>query len=362
MSKTIEDILKEMPLDDAVKGRLKEAWTSALADAKVAQEAEVQEAVSKQYDADLNKIHEAFKIYLEQRLQPHVAELQEGVAAVEGMKTRYAQKTAQIKEAAQNYVRKRLGAIEQVIESRIQAELSELHEDVVANRRAVLQTITEKRAELDAEKIKFRAKAAAVLENIINVKVPKQLEPLREDIMAARQDNFGREIFEAFSTMFRRQFFDTSAEFKKLATKTKALSEEVAVVKQQAAKSVKESKEQAAAATAAYSKLKESAVRATTMSRLLKPLTGAAREQMRTLLEATKTEKLDATFRKALPQLVRESKKAPAPMAKPSQRVATPSPKVMEFRGGSPAQLTESEYDPFDDEVANIRRLAGNKN
>jgi hypothetical protein len=360
MTKTIEDILKDMPLDEAVKTRLKESWEAALADAKVAQESELRGDMEARYETDLEKIHEAFKIYLEQRLQPHVKELQEGVEAVEGMKTRYAQKTAKIKENAQTYVKRRLGAIEQVIEARIKAELSELHEDVVANRRAVLQTITEKRAELDAEKIKFRAKAAAVLENIINVKVPKQLEPLREDIIAARQDNFGREIFETFATMFRRQFFDTSTEFKKLTAQNAALAEQTAAVKQSAVKQIKESREKAAAATAAYSKLNESVTRQKAMTRLLKPLTGAPREQMRTLLEATKTEKLDATFRKALPQLVREARVPTAPAAKPGPR-AVAKPRDMEFRGG-PVRIDEANaYDPFDEEVQDIRRLAGNK-
>lgn len=361
MSKTIEDILKDLPLDEAVKKKLTASWDLALNEAKVAQESEVRGEYEARYETDLSKIHEAFKIYLEQRLQPHVKELQEGVEAVDGLKTKYAQKMSQVKEAARAYVTKRLGAIEAVVEARIRSELSELHEDVVANRRAVLQTITEKKNELEAEKIKFRAKAAAVLENIINVKVPKQLEPLREDIMAARQDNFGREIFEAFQTLFRRQFFNTSSEFSKLSASNKSLKEEAARIKQKAALSIKESNDKAAAANTAYTKLKEAITRRETMTRLLSPLKGAAREQMKTLLEATKTDKLDATFRKALPQLVRESSTR-VPAAKPAARPAPAAPKVMDFRSGThPVQLDESAYDEFDEEVQNIRRLAGNK-
>lgn len=356
MSKTIEDILKDMPLDEAAKTRLKESWDKALADAKVAQEAQLRESLSKRYDGDLEKIHKAFELFLEERIKPHVAELQEGVQSVEVMKQKYAAKTANIKEAAQDYVRRRLGAIEHMIETRLKSELTELHDDVVVNRRAMLQAITEKRNELESDRQKFQLKATKVLEHIVNITVPKQLEPLREDIEAARRDNFGREIFEAFQTVFRRQFFNTSSEFGKLIGEISNLKEQKETIKKNATRVITESRESATAAQKAYSRLNESVTRAQAMDRLLKPLSGTARAQMKSLLEATKTEKLDETFRKTLPQLVRESK-ATAPVRKDRESTVQP----MEFRSGGTNKLTESEYDPFDDEVRDIQRRAGTK-
>lgn len=358
MTKTIEDILKDLPLDDEVKTSLKESWEAALADARVAQEAQVKEELSNRYDQDFDRIQEAFSQYLEERIKPHVEELQEGVEGVEAIKARYAEKTAKINEAAKAYVRKRLGAVEKVIEQRVQKELNELHDDVVANRRAALQAVTEAKAASEADRQKFRAKAAKVMENILNVKVPAQLDELREDIEAARQDNFGREVYEAFATMFRRQFFDTSAEFKKLREEVETARQEAASVKLRAAKAVKESREEASASKKAHSKLQESVVRGQTMARLLQPLTGQARVQMKALLEATKTDKLDATFRKALPQIVKESKqkRRSAKALNEGNNV-----KAVEFRDGGTQDLNESDYDPFEDEVADIRRLAGNK-
>ena len=43
MSKTIEDILKDLPLDSSVVATLKESWNAELADAKTAQEEKIRE-------------------------------------------------------------------------------------------------------------------------------------------------------------------------------------------------------------------------------------------------------------------------------------------------------------------------------
>lgn len=360
MSKTIEDILKEMPLDQEVKDRLTETWNTALSDAKVAQESKIRGELSEQYETDLERIHNAFGIFLEERIKPHVEELQEGVESVERIKTKYAGKIANIKEAAKRYIHSRVKAVDKLIEQRITNELTELHDDVVANRKATLQAITEAKARSERESNMFKMKAAKVVENIINVKVEKQLEPLREDIEASRRDNFGRELFEAFSTLFRRQFFNTNKEFKKIVESNKSLQKEVKSVKDKANKMIKESRDEAIIAKRAYLKLNESAKRSAAMNRLLKPLQGTARIQMKALLEATKTEKLDETFRKALPEISRTTK-AKNPGRKSVNENQKKTIKSMEFHSGGTVDLNETLYDPFDDEVSEIKRLAGNR-
>ena len=356
MTKSIDDILKDMPLDAKVKEGLKESWNSALADAKVAQEGEVREELSARYEQDLARIKEAFSQYLEERVKPHVAELQEGVSQVEALKSQYADKVATIKENARSMIRKRMGALQKVIESKVREELSELHEDVVANRRAALNAITEKKSELEKERQKFRTQAARVLEQIVNVKIPKQLDELREDIKAARRDSFGREIYEAFAATFRTQFHNSSKEFKALSDKVQKLEESNKKIKARAQQELREAKSAATKAVSEKKKLQESVARSQAMTRLLQPLKGVAREKMKALLEATRTENLDKTFRKSYPQIVRE---ANASNKRHARRKPLAERKV-EVRSGS-SDLTESNKDDFEDEIIEISRLAGTR-
>lgn len=355
MTKKIEDILKDMPLDESVKGQIVEVWNKSLEDAKVAQLADIRESQAQQYEAELEKMQKSFGIFLEQRLTPHIEDLHDGVKTVEKMKIEYANKTAKLKEAAKAYVNKSLKAIEETVNKRLDAELSELHEDVVANRRATLQAITEKTAAMDKEQEVLKAKTAAVLENIVNVKLEKQLSELREDIVAARKDNFGREIFEAFQIMFRRQFFDSSSEFKKLTEQNEKLKSDTRAIKAKAAKAIRESRLESANAKRDLNKITESVKRHQTIGRLLKPLSGMARKQMKTLLESTSTERLETTFRKSYPIIIKEN----AAPKKVTTRAATPT--AMEFRSGGTQQLAEDHYDDFAQEVEAIRRRAGNQ-
>ena len=356
---SIEDILKDMPLDDAAKTRLSEAWTTALSDAAIAQEGQLREELSARYEDDLAKIQESFGIFLEERIAPHVEELQEGVSAVDQMKSNYAAKLAKVNESARRSVQKKLGALEQVMETTMRAELTELHADVVASRKAALQSITEKRSELDKEGVVFRATAARVLENIINVKVPKELAELREDIEAARRDSFGRDVYEAFATTFRHQFFNSSSEFKKLAEENTGLQEEVKMTKLKAAKKIRESEATAKAETAARVKLQESVVRSRTMAKLLRNLDGTSKVQMKALLEATATNKLEATYRKAIPQIVKEAKR-PAPRRVVNEGKTNVRNVQFHSGGGKPALTEDATYDQFDDELLDMKRRAGN--
>lgn len=124
-----------------------------------------------------------------------------------------------------------------------------------------MNAITESKAQLESDKEAFRQKGAAVLENIVNVQVQGTLDELREDIKAAREADFGREIYESFMTTFRRQFFDSSKEFRAVTEQLKEAKASVDTVKKQAWKLVKESRQQAASAEGKAKKIEESVVR-----------------------------------------------------------------------------------------------------
>ena len=68
----------------------------------------------------------------------------------------------------------------------------------------------------------------------MNVQVQGTLDELREDIKAARQADFCREMFESFQTTFRRQFFDSSKEFRAVVEQLKEAKAETDSVKKKA--------------------------------------------------------------------------------------------------------------------------------
>lgn len=353
MDAILKTLLSNKLFSEETKEEVVKAFKLALEEAKEAQEKAIRKELSERYEQDKGAIHMALEQYLEQELSEHVKEFRRGITEVEQMKKTYADKIVEVKSAAKKYVSSRLGAVEKVLESILAKELKEVHEDEVANRRAYLKAITEAKAGAEAERTKFRETAAAVLENIVNVQVESTLTELREDIKAARESDFGRELFESFYTTFRRQFFNSSTEFRNLVEQKKKADSEATRVKRVAKKKVAEAKKHATAAVLHAKKITEAHQRAKTMATLLGRLKGPAREKMHTILDVTETTKLERTFKKFLPELLAEHRKSPE---KRRQRKIDEA--ALELRTGGKAPIVEAEED--DDEILEIKRRAGN--
>ena len=356
MDEVLKKLLKDKVLSEETMNSIKDRFTANLAEARVEIEKKVRAELAEQYETDKKAMHLALEQFLEQELSNHVSEIKEGVEQINKMKLDLAKKTSAVKESAKKYVKDRLAVIEQVVGRVLQKEIKELHESEVTNRKAYLKAINDKSAVLESERLKFRDKAAAVLENIINVHVQKSLDDLKEDIKAAKQQDFGRELYEAFMTTFRRQFFDSNKEFKAVVADLKEARAETAKVKNQAKKALTEAKKRVDLAEAGRKKIEEATVRRTKMEKLLSGLSGSSREQMKTLLEASNTADLEKTFKKFLPE-VSTAKKTNDLKAKKITETA-----LVLKTGGN--MLTEDKNDTDakdDEEIQSIRRAAGFK-
>jgi len=193
------------------------------------------------------------------------------------------------------------------------------------------------------------------LENIVNVQVQGTLDELRGDIKAAREADFGRDIYESFMTTFRRQFFDSSKEFRAITDQLKEARAENNSVKQKAWKLVKETRARANAAEGKTKQIQESVVRTQAITKMLKPLSGSTQLKMKHILEATATSKLATTYWKLLPEMLNEAKRSTA-----NTRSRKIEDTVVELKTGGQKSLTESKATTEeDDEIVDIKRLAG---
>jgi len=355
MDEILKKLLDNKLLNEETREEIKSALAQIVAEATEAQEMKVRKELAERYEQDKKAIHTALEQYLEQELSEHVKEFRQGVTEVESMKGELAKKIHAVKSEAQEYVAKRLGLVEKVLESILAKELSEIHEDEKTNRRAYVKAITEAQAKLEADRKAFRSKAAAVLENIVNVQIEGTLTELREDIKAARKSDFGRELFESYYALFRNQFFNSTKEFRALAAQRDRAIKEAKRISFEAKKQVSEAKKQAKAATLYASKLREAHERAKVMAGLLGRLQGPARSKMKTMLESTSTDRLVTTFKAFLPEVLSESKRAPERRVQRKIDEAT-----TELRTGGARVDQRRQPDEFDDEIANIKRLAGN--
>jgi hypothetical protein len=231
----------------------------------------------------------------------------------------------------------------------VQALAREIQE-FAADKRDVVETkvrlVREARGKLETLKARFVKESAEKMSQAVSRHLKAELTQLQEDIKIARENNFGRRIFEAYATEFGATHLNEKAEVRKLhqllADKDNRLAE--AIELSEKAKVFVESKERE------VRMLKESNEREANMRELLAPLNKEKAEVMRNLLESVQTSRLKSAFEKYLPAVLEDRSAKATKVIAESVSIATGDKNV-------PNQQEEN-YETTSN-VIDLKRLAG---
>lgn len=351
MDEMLKQLFESEVLSEETKDKITEAFRKVLDEAKTEQEKALRAEFAERYERDKDKIAEAVEQFVAQRMENEINEFHADMKGLAEQRLKYVNAQAALKEQAQKAIRKRLEVFEKALRKALVKETKELHEDLKVNRQAALRTITETKAQAEADRQAFRTKGAKVLEHIINVKLDAQMRALKEDIEKAKQNDFGSRIFEAFMGEARRLFFNSH---KELRNAMKMIAEQKKAYEGEKARLVAKINEAQSIARKAIHEnrhIKESAQRSQVMARLLSTIpAGIAREKMKTLLESSPVADMDKTFRKFAPSILQEVKKQP-------QQQKQLDEYAVGIRNGNGRMTGMDDQD--DQEIVQLRALAG---
>jgi hypothetical protein len=233
------------------------------------------------------------------------------------------------------------GFIVHALASEIQ-EFAQDKRDVVETK---VRLVREARGKLETLKARFVKESAEKMSQAVSRHLKAELTQLQEDIKIARENNFGRRIFEAYAAEFGVTHLNENAEVRKLHSllqhKDNQLSEAIKLT--QRARVVVESKERE------IRMIRESNERESTMEMLLAPLNRDKQEVMRNLLESVQTPRLKNAFEKYLPAVLEDRSVKAAKVITESVSVSTGDKSV-------PSSQQEDRSNLF-----NLKRLAGLK-
>jgi len=211
-----------------------------------------------------------------------------------------------------------------------------------------VRLVAEAKSKLEAIQKRFIEQSARIVKESVSQKLGAELTQLKEDIQSARENMFGRRIFEAFASEFSLTHLSENKEIIKLRDLVQQRDQQIAeavAVKQQAEKLV-ESKEREIRV------IKESQDRRAVMDELLGTLVKEKQSVMRELLESVQTPKLKSAFEKYLPAVLNTGAKEPA-----QNSVLTESRSAV--TGDKAASVTTPET--RETNVVELKRLAGLK-
>jgi hypothetical protein len=361
MLDAIKPLLDSGLINEDVSRELNEAWESKLTEARELVCAELREEFAQRYEHDKAVMVEALDRMVTEGIADEIRSVQAEKQALAEDRVKFQVKMKESATKFNDFMVKKLAEeigelrrdrkqhneglekLESFVVHALAKEITEFAQD----KRDVVETkvrlVREARSKLEKLKSRFVTESSKRLSQAVSRHLKAELTQLQEDIQVARENNFGRRIFEAYAAEFGATHLNEKAEIKKLQAvinnQERQLSE--AVKANENARVLVENKEREIRV------IRESNERQRSMEELLSPLNQEKAEVMRNLLESVQTARLKNAFEKYLPAVLADNKPAKA------RQVIAES--VSEVTGDKAARSPEED----NSNVIAIKRLAG---
>ena len=366
MFDAIKPLLDSGIINEDTRQAISEAWETKLNEAREEVRAELREEFSQRYEHDKGAMVEALDNMVTEALSSEISEFVEEKKALAEDRVRFQSRmlenagrfdkfmvsklAEELKElrADRKQYQEGLGRLEQFVIKALSEEIQEFEQD----KRAVVETrvrlVKEAKQQLAGLKSQFIERSANLVKESVAANLETEMTQLKEDIQIARENMFGRRLFEAFASEFAVTHLNENREIRKLqsavADKDKKLSEAVKAIQEKTA--LVESKDREVKI------IKESQDRKAKLNELMSNLSKEKASVMSELLESVQTEKLQNAFEKYLPAVLNN-----APMKSQTRSVISES--HVAVTGDKSAKVSARLEDT--NNVIEIKRLAGLK-
>jgi len=365
MLDAIKPLLDSGIINEETQTALNEAWESKLNEARDVIRAELREEFAGRYEHDKNVMVEALDKMVTESLSAELKEFAEEKQALtedrvkfkrhmvesagkfnDFMVTKLAEEIKELR-TDKKVQSEAIAKLEKFVIHALAEEIKEFDQDKQAVVETKVKLVAEAKQKLAELQGAFVKRSAKLVKEAVATNLGSELAQLKEDIQLARENMFGRRLFEAFATEFAGTHLSENKEFAKLQA---VLAEKDAIIAE-SQKAITEKEALVESKNREVRVITESINRKEKLDGLLKTLNKEKAEVMSSLLESVQTERLQAAYDKYLPAVLNNSSVA----SKAEKSVLAES--RTEVTGDKSAKTNvESETN-----VIEIRRLAGLK-
>ena len=360
MLDSLKPLLDSDLINEEAQQQISEAWEIKLNEAREQVRAELREEFAQRYEHDKTVMVEALDRMVTEGL---AVELEQVKAEKQSLAEDRVRFQAKMKESSTKFndfmvtklaeeigeLRKDrkmhtegVAKLESFVVHALAREIREFAQDKQDVVETKVRLVREARKQLETLKARFVTESARKMSNAVGNHLKAELGQLQEDIKVARENNFGRRIFEAYAAEFGATHLNEKAEVRKLhdviARREQQLGEAIKLGAK--AKTLVESKEREIRI------IKESNQRESAMEELLAPLNQEKASVMRNLLESVQTARLSGAFEKYLPAVLADRSVKASKVITENVSVAT---------GDKSARVQEEDRS----NVIDLKRLAG---
>ena len=318
MLDALKNLFENNVVSEEIKESIEAAWEARIVENRTQVTQQLREEFAQRYEHDRQVMVEAIDRMLGDQLQEEIQQFVEDRNQLAEAKARYAVKmhndaklmkefvtrqlASEVKELHEDQVQmaSKFHTLEKFVVEALAQEIAEFHTDKQDIAEMKVRLVREGRQALATMKEQFIKRAATLVENTVEKTLTKEIGQLKEDIEAARRNDFGRKLFEAYASEYQNSYLNEKSETAKLLKVIDKKDLQVAEAHHAVAQATQilESKE------AQVKALMESKQRQEIMSELVAPLANTQKAIMIELLESVHTAKLRGSFDKYLPAVI----------------------------------------------------------
>lgn len=365
MLDAIKPLLESGIINEDTQTALNEAWVSQINEARESIRAELREEFANRYSHDKAVMVEALDKMVTEHLTAELKEFADEKQALAEDRVKFKRHMVESAGKFNNFMVGKLAEeikelredkklqteamskLEKFVIRALAEEIKEFEQDKQAVVETKVRLVAEAKGKLAQLQQQFVKRSAGLVKEAVAQNLGSELAQLKEDIQTARENMFGRRLFEAFASEFAVTHLNENKDIAKLQSAMEAVKAQLAESKRVIAEkqALVESKNREVRV------IQESVARKEKMAELLKPLNKEKAEVMTSLLESVQTERLQTAYDKYLPAVLNN-----APAVKADKVMIAESRK--EVTGDKSAKTDVKEVG---DNVVDIKRLAGLK-
>ena len=364
MLDAIKPLLDSGIINESTQTAITEAWASQINEARETIRAELREEFANRYSHDKAVMVEALDKMVTESLTAELKEFAVEKQALAEDRVKFKRKMVESTGKFNSFMATKLAEeikelrddkkvqneavakLEKFVIHALAEEIKEFEQDKQAVVETKVKLVAEAKSKLAELQSAFVKRSSKLVKEAVTQNLGTELVQLKEDIQIARENMFGRRLFEAYAAEFAVTHLNENKEFAKLqatlAKKERQLAESKQVIAEKEALVETKNRE--------VRIIKESVSRKTTLDGLLKTLNKEKADVMSSLLEGVQTERLQAAYEKYLPAVLNN-----APAVKAEKVMIAESRK--EVTGDKSAKANVES----DNNVVDIKRLAGLK-
>lgn len=361
MLDALKTLFENNVVSEEIRAEIEEAWDAKVRENRQSVTAELREEFAQKYEHDKQTMVEAIDGLISEKLSEEITEFAEDRKQLAEAKAKYAVAMRENADLMKGFVIDQLGKevselhedqklmaenfakLEEFVVEALAKEIAEFYEDKRDLSETKVRIVREAKKEFAKVKEQFIKKSAGLVAETVDKNLNREIGQLKEDIDVARQNDFGRRLFEAFANEYSTSYLNENGETAKLMKVVGLKDNQLSETKEQ----LEEAKAQIQNKEKELTRLVESVERQQVMHELTAPLSKDQKEIMTELLESVQTPKLRSAFDKYLPAVI--NGKTPAKKA--------PLTEGTVVTGNRETKNISSEAD--EQNVFEIRRLAG---